>query len=204
MLNAYCSGVFPMAESADSTAVFWVDPQLRGIIPLDGFHISRSLKKRIAQGAETYTIDRDFVGVMKACADRSETWINDDIISIYTELHRRGFAHSIEVWADGRMIGGLYGVAINGAFFGESMFSRATDGSKLALVALVMRLKAGGFTLLDTQFLTDHLKSMGGVEISRKAFHKKLDAALSAPADFYSLPDELSSPELRQLSTQMS
>ena len=204
LLHAYCSGVFPMAETAEDTSVFWVDPEKRGIIPLDGFHVSKSLRKRLLSGKYEFTLNTCFSFVLDACANRDETWINPSIRARYNELHNLGFAHSIEVWKDGDLAGGLYGVSIGSVFFGESMFSTMTDGSKLALVALVARLKAGGFTLLDTQFLTDHLATMGGVEIERKDFKSKLATALEIEADLSRLPAETTPYELWQLSTQTS
>jgi leucyl/phenylalanyl-tRNA--protein transferase len=193
-----------MAESAEDTSVFWVDPETRGIIPLDKFHVSKSLRKRLLSGKYEFTHNSCFELVLDACANRDETWINPSIRTQYTELNRLGFAHSIEVWKEGELAGGLYGVSIGGAFFGESMFSTMTDGSKLALVALIARLKVGGFTLLDTQFLTDHLATMGGVEIARDEFRDKLEVALQTNSDLLELPTDTSPYELWQLSTQTS
>ncbi len=204
MLHAYCSGVFPMADSATDENVFWVDPDLRGIIPLDGFHISRSLKKRIMSGKYKFTVDACFNRVVAECANREETWINQTIRNLYSSLNANGLAHSIEVWDDETMIGGLYGVSIGGAFFGESMFSTKTDGSKLALVALVARLKVGGYQLLDTQFLTEHLATLGGVEIPKAEYRTLLSQALGSNGDFYKLPLDTTYPELWQLITQTS
>ncbi len=204
LLRAYCSGVFPMAESADTDEVFWVDPEARGIIPLNGLHVSKSLRKRLLSGGYNFTADACFERVLDACADREETWINASIKTQYTELHRLGFAHSIEVWRDEDLIGGLYGVSISGAFFGESMFSAQTDGSKLALIALIARLNFGGFQLLDTQFINDHLITLGGVEIPRRKFRKMLKDALLVNADFDALSDDATVQELLQLSTQTS
>ena len=189
LLRAYASGVFPMAESAESEALFWVDPERRGILPLDGLRVSRRLARSFRAGdVRGRAIDRDFAAVLDACADRPETWINPTIRRLYLELHRLGHAHSVEIWQDGRLAGGLYGVALGAAFFGESMFSRARDTSKFALIALVARLNAGGFRLLDTQFVTDHLARLGAIEISRAAYHRRLEAALARPADFRRLP----------------
>lgn len=193
-----------MAETAQDTAVFWVDPEKRGILPLDGFHVSRSLRKRLLSGKYEFTVNTCFEFVLDACANRDETWINSTIRTQYNQLHRLGFAHSVEVWKDGNLAGGLYGVSIGSAFFGESMFSAMTDGSKLALVALVARLRVGGFTLLDTQFLTDHLATMGGIEIDREDFRNRLTGALKIKADLWKLPAETSPYELWQLSTQTS
>ncbi|MFO1142513.1 MAG: leucyl/phenylalanyl-tRNA--protein transferase [Amaricoccus sp.] len=188
LLQAYASGVFPMAESGDSDEIFWVDPRRRGVLPLDGLHVSRRLARSFLGGSFELAIDRDFAGVIAACADRPETWINREIAGLYRELHRLGHAHSVEIRQDGALVGGLYGVALGGAFFGESMFSRRRDASKFALIALVARLRAGGFTLLDTQFVTDHLRRLGAIEISRAAYHLELAAALTRPARFPALP----------------
>lgn len=184
LLQAYAMGVFPMAEGRDDPVVHWVDPRRRGVFPLEGFHISRSLAKVIRQGQFRVTTDRDFAGVVRACADRPETWINDEIFCLYSALHTMGHAHSLEVWQDDRLVGGVYGVVLGAAFFGESMFSRVTDASKLALAYLIHRLRAGGFTLFDTQFLTPHLASLGAVEIPRAEYHKRLQAALQMGAHF--------------------
>lgn len=193
-----------MAESASDDEIFWVDPEERGIIPFDGFHVSRSLKKRLMSGNYHFSTNMCFDRVVQTCAERDETWINSQIRALYCELHKMGFAHSVEVWRDERLVGGLYGVCIAGAFFGESMFSSEADGSKLALVALLARLKVGGFTLLDTQFLTDHLVTMGAVEISREDYRGKLSDALDVGADYWKLPANVSAQELWQLSTQTS
>ncbi len=193
-----------MAETAEDTSVFWVDPERRGIIPLDGFHVSKSLRKRLLSGKYEFTVNTCFECVLDACANRDETWINPTIRAQYNELHRLGFAHSVEVWKDGELSGGLYGVSIGSVFFGESMFSTMTDGSKLALVALVARLKVGGFTLLDTQFSTAHLATMGGVEIAREDFRNRLVKALEIKADLWKLSAETSPYEIWQLSTQTS
>jgi leucyl/phenylalanyl-tRNA--protein transferase len=184
LLGAYAAGIFPMAEGRDTEEVFWVDPVHRGIIPLDGFRISRSLRRRILRGGYEVTFNADFATVLDACAEREETWINDTIRSLYLALHRRGDAHSVEVWENGMLTGGAYGVAIGGAFFGESMFSRARDSSKVALAYLVDRLRQAGFTLLDTQFVTEHLQSLGAVEISRGDYKLRLAEALDLGADF--------------------
>ncbi len=184
ILNAYARGIFPMSEARDDDGVFWVDPERRGIIPLDGFHISRSLRKKIMKDPFDVRVDTDFTGVIHACADREETWINDEIFSIYLELFKNGHAHSLEIWDGEDLVGGVYGVSLKAAFFGESMFSRKRDASKIALAYLVHRLNVGGFKLFDTQFLTDHLASLGGVEITRRAYHQLLKDALSAEANF--------------------
>lgn len=207
LLTAYSQGMFPMAESRDDPRIFWLDPSVRGIIPLDGLHISRSLARRIRREDYTITIDRAFARVLDGCADRPETWINDRIRALYLDLHGQGFAHSLEVWEDDGTVlaGGIYGVALGGAFFGESMFSARRNGSKLALAYLVDRLRVGGFQLFDTQFLTDHLATMGGVEIPRLAYRLRLQQALSADADFSRQPEsEVSAAGLLQRNTQMS
>ncbi|MEY3960414.1 MAG: hypothetical protein RIR14_1068 [Pseudomonadota bacterium] len=184
LLAAYAMGVFPMAESRDATELHWVDPRRRGVFPLERFHISRSLSRTIRKGGFTITTDTDFDGVVRGCADRSETWINAEIFQLYSALHRSGHAHSLEVRVEGQLMGGVYGVVLGAAFFGESMFSRMTNGSKIALAFLCHRLRAGGFRLFDTQFLTPHLASLGAVEISRLDYHRQLRAALSAKAQF--------------------
>lgn len=182
LLLAYREGVFPMAEGRDSAELFWVDPQRRGILPLDGFHVSRSLARTIRRDGLRWTLDEAFEAVVLACAEREETWINATILSLYADLHRQGHAHSIEVWDGEAMVGGCYGVAAGAAFFGESMFSRRTDASKVALAVLVERLRAGGFALLDTQFLTPHLQSLGGQEVSRTQYRAQLARALERSA----------------------
>jgi len=188
LLECYRTGIFPMADSRDDPSIFFVDPEHRGIIPLDGLHISRSLKKVLKRQAFTVTFDRCFPEIMVQCAaqtdDRPETWINEGIKFLYGVLHQRGQAHSVEVWKEAELVGGLYGVSIGAAFFGESMFSRATNASKVALVHLVERLNIAGYELLDTQFITPHLASMGAVEISRSDYHLKLAKALKKEAEF--------------------
>jgi leucyl/phenylalanyl-tRNA--protein transferase len=184
LLRAYAMGIFPMAESRDDPAIHWVDPRRRGIIPLNGFHISRSLRRSLMRGNYTVTVDTAFAQVVSGCADRPETWINPEIAELYAELYDTGYAHSLEVWQDNDLIGGVYGVALGAAFFGESMFSRRTDASKMALAWLVHRLRAGGFQLFDTQFLTPHLASLGAKEIPRGEYHRLLAAALDRPAKF--------------------
>ncbi len=193
LVRAYAAGVFPMAESASSREVFWVDPKRRGVFPLDTFHVSRSLAKVVRQAPFDVRVSHDFHATMQQCAAqtaaRADTWINPDILSSYTMLHEAGFAHSVECWQDNEMVGGLYGVSLKGAFFGESMFSRMRDASKVALVHLIARLRVGGYQLLDTQFITEHLARLGAVEISHKAYHKQLKAALAANADFFAIDD---------------
>jgi leucyl/phenylalanyl-tRNA--protein transferase len=180
MLQGYATGVFPMAESRRAPDLFWVEPRERAILPIAGFHLSRARAKRLRSGRFDVTCDVDFHGVLLGCADRPETWINDQIERAMLELHAPGFAHSIEVWREGALVGGVYGVKLGRAFFGESMFSRETDASKVALAWLVARIKAGGFDLLDCQFMTDHLRSLGAVAISRKAYVSLLAAALGS------------------------
>lgn len=192
LLRAYATGIFPMADSADSPDLYWVDPEERGILPLDGFHLSRSLKRTVLDDQFEIVSDRDFTAVMRACAaateTRPKTWINEEIISVYSDLHRRGNAHTIESWRDGELVGGLYGVSLGGVFFGESMFSRVTDASKVALAHLVARLRLGGFTLLDVQFVTPHLQQFGAVAIPRARYRRLLAACLSSPAAWWADP----------------
>lgn len=182
LLRAYAMGVFPMAENRDEPSVYWVEPRKRAILPLDGFHLSRSLRKTIAADRFRVTADRAFATILRLCAesapDRPETWINPAIEEVFLELHARGFAHSIECWGGDRLVGGLYGLSLGRAFFGESMVSRARDASKVALAWLVARLRLGGFTLLDCQFMTDHLATMGAVEIDRRDYLALLNASL--------------------------
>ena len=180
LLRGYAAGIFPMADSRDASDIFWVEPRTRAIIPLDGFHCSHSLARRLRSGRFALTVDRAFHDVLLGCADREETWINPMIERATLGLHATGHAHSIECWHDEKLVGGVYGVKLGRAFFGESMFSRATDASKVALAALVARLKVGGFTLLDCQFITDHLASLGAVTISRDAYVGSLSAALGS------------------------
>jgi len=182
LLQGYAIGIFPMADSRTAGDVFWVEPRNRAIIPLDSFRLSRSLRRTLRSGRFTVTIDRDFAGVIAGCADRDETWINADIDRAMLALHRLGHAHSIDVWSGepsaGELVGGLYGVKLGRAFFGESMFSRTTDASKVALAWLVARLKVGGYTLFDCQFMTDHLASLGAVAVPRDLYVELLTAAL--------------------------
>ncbi len=188
LLDCYRRGVFPMAENRDDPTIFLVDPDRRGILPLDGLHISRSMRKFVRQTDLMVTYDQNFNEVIAECAhptiDRKETWINAGIAYLYSELFDNGHAHSVEVWRESKLVGGLYGVSIGGAFFGESMFSRETNASKLALIKLVERLNKGGYVLLDTQFITDHLASLGAIEISRVEYHEKLKVALKVKASF--------------------
>ncbi|MBN8808327.1 MAG: leucyl/phenylalanyl-tRNA--protein transferase [Sphingomonas sp.] len=184
VLVAYAAGVFPMADARDAAGVYWVEPHRRAILPLDGFHLSRSLRKTIASDRFRVTADTTFERVVALCAesagDRPETWINATIERVFATLHARGHAHSVECWDGERLVGGLYGLALGQAFFGESMVSRATDASKVALAWLVARLRVGGFRLLDCQFMTDHLASLGAVEISRRDYVALLGAALGS------------------------
>jgi leucyl/phenylalanyl-tRNA---protein transferase len=184
LLRAYSIGVFPMAESRHARELFWVEPEARGIFPLDGLIVSRSLARAVKSDRFRVVADRAFEAVVRACAEREKTWINDEIVRLYGELFAAGHAHSVEAYEGDVLVGGLYGVSLRGAFFGESMFHRARDASKVALVHLVARLKAGGFRLLDAQFLTEHLQSLGAVEIPREAFRFRLAEALALRADF--------------------
>ncbi len=191
IVRAYKAGIFPMAEDADAPDLFWVSPDERGVIPLDTFHLSKSLRKTIRQSPFEIRVDSDFATTIHGCAnygsDRDSTWINATIIRLYGELFERGICHTVEVWDGETMVGGLYGLSIGGAFFGESMFHRATNASKIALAHLVERLNAGGYTLLDTQFVTDHLKSMGGIEVPRETYERMLAEALTHTGDFGAL-----------------
>ncbi len=189
LVRAYASGIFPMSESRHDPSIFWVDPPQRGILPLTGFHVTRSLKKTVRQRCFSVGFDSDFVAVINACAETPRpdqgTWINDQIIEAYSELHRLGLAHSVECRLDGKLVGGLYGVSLNGAFCGESMFSHATDASKVALVHLVARLRHCNMQLLDTQFVTEHLKSFGAIEIPAREYLLLLEQALESDAKFH-------------------
>lgn len=199
LLKAYACGIFPMAESADDPALYWIEPQARGVLPLDSVHVPRRLAKTIRSGHFEMRVDSSFGGVIDGCAasrpGRRSTWINSRIRQLYGALFRQGHCHTIETWLDGRLVGGLYGVALGGAFFGESMFSTERDASKVALVYLVARLVHGRFSLLDTQFVTDHLRQFGTVELERNQFQSALDAAIAAPGDFLALPKD-AAPEL--------
>jgi leucyl/phenylalanyl-tRNA--protein transferase len=192
-------GIFPMAESRSATEIHWVEPARRGILPLKRFHVPRSLRKVLRQGVFEVTADRDFVGVIDGCAEpaenRRDTWINPAIRSLYIQLHEMGYGHSIECWREGKLAGGLYGVALGGAFFGESMFSREANASKVALVHLAARLKLGGFKLLDTQFVTSHLRQFGAFEVSKETYRERLARALGVAPRF---PLELSYSELEE------
>jgi leucyl/phenylalanyl-tRNA---protein transferase len=197
LLRAYAVGLFPMAERRDDPTLFWIDPEKRGILPLDGFHVSRRLRRTVRNGPYEVRCDTAFGAVVQACASpgakRSDTWINDEIESLYADLHELGRAHSVETWLNGELVGGLYGVSLGAAFFGESMFSTARDASKVALVHLVARLIKGDYKLLDTQFVTDHLTQFGVVELPRAGYRQLLASALDASATFET---ELSQSEL--------
>ncbi|WP_374624646.1 leucyl/phenylalanyl-tRNA--protein transferase [Devosia sp.] len=188
IVRAYQAGIFPMAEDAGSPDLFWVSPQQRGIIPLDGFHISRRLARTLRTHPYSVRIDTDFAGVVEGCAtagvDRDSTWINAEIRRLYGALFERGIAHTVEVWDGPTLVGGLYGLSLGAAFFGESMFHRRTDCSKIALANLLFRLRAGGYRLLDTQFVTDHLRSFGGIEIAREDYELRLADAMRHRGDF--------------------
>lgn len=189
LLKAYACGLFPMAESADDPTLYWIEPDQRGVIPLDTFHVPRSLTKTLRKGTFDVRVDTDFEGVISGCAEltseRRETWINQPIRDLYGDLFKMGFCHTVECWKDGALMGGLYGIHIGGAFFGESMFSRIPDASKVALVHLRDRLVAGGFTLLDTQFVTDHLRKFGAHEVPRAEYNELLQNALQIDSDFF-------------------
>jgi leucyl/phenylalanyl-tRNA--protein transferase len=188
LLRAYAMGIFPMARSRTDQRLYWIDPDQRGILPLDTFHLPRSLRKTLRRQVFEIRVDTAFEEVMRGCAqstsDRPDTWINDEIVRLFVELHHLGMAHSVETWHEGRLVGGLYGLSLGSAFFGESMFSRETDASKVALVDLVARLKRAGYRLLDTQFVTEHLSRFGATEIPRHQYLKLLAAAVDAPAVF--------------------
>jgi len=192
LLKAYACGIFPMAESADDPALYWIEPERRGIIPLDRFHVPGRLARTVRTEPYVIRVDHDFDAVLYACAEprpgRSRTWINERIRILYRKLYQRGHCHSVEAYCGDKLVGGLYGVSLGRAFFGESMFHRSRDASKVTLVHLVARLKAGGFRLLDTQFVTDHLRTFGAVEVTRRQYHKLLEAALSGEGSFAALP----------------
>jgi leucyl/phenylalanyl-tRNA--protein transferase len=194
LLKAYACGIFPMAESADDPAIYWIEPERRGVLPLEGFHVPARLKRTLRQDRFRVVCDRDFAAVIDACAEpaagRARTWINPRIRALYSGLYARGHCHTVEVYDGAALVGGLYGVSLGGAFFGESMFHRARDASKIALVHLVARLKAGGYVLLDTQFVTDHLKTFGARELTRRQYHRRLEAAIALEGDFAALPPD--------------
>ncbi len=192
LLKAYACGIFPMAESADDPALYWIEPEMRGVIPLEGFHVAGRLARTVRTTPFSVAIDRDFDAVIAGCAeekrDRARTWINARIRKIYRGLFDAGHCHTVEVYDGAELVGGLYGVSLGRAFFGESMFHRARDASKIALVHLVARLRAGGYRLLDTQYVTDHLRTFGAVEVPRRRYHRMLEEALVGEGDFTALP----------------
>ena len=207
MLRAYRHGLFPMAESRRGDRLYWLDPERRGVLPLDGFHLSRRLLRTVIGGGFEVSADRDFAGTIAGCAaaapGREDTWINTQIERLFGELHRLGRAHSVECWREGRLVGGLYGVSVGGAFFGESMFSAVRDASKVALVHLVARLRLGGFRLLDTQFVTSHLAQFGTVEIARDDYKALLASAVDVPARWCAaIPREVLHQEIRALASR--
>ena len=204
LLAAYSAGIFPMAESRDDPEVYWVDPRQRGVIPLNGFHMSRSLIRRLRRGTYHATLNTAFEAVLDGCADREDTWINKTIRDLMLTLHARGHAHSIEVWRDKTLVGGTYGLTIGGAFFGESMFSRETDGSKMALAWTVDHLRRCGFILFDTQFLTQHLASLGAVEITRANYRSRLSQAIDLDVTIEKMPLERHAQAMVQRITQTS
>ena len=194
LLKAYACGIFPMAESASDPGLYWIEPDRRGVIPLGSFHVPDRLARTVRSDRFEIRVDHNFEAVIDGCAKpapgRRKTWINKRIRRLYTDLFAIGHCHTVEAWQDGKLVGGLYGVRLGGAFFGESMFHTATDASKVALVHLAARLVKGGFTLLDTQFVTEHLRSFGAVDVPRRAYHKLLEEALAASGDFYVWPKE--------------
>jgi leucyl/phenylalanyl-tRNA---protein transferase len=194
LLKAYACGIFPMAESADDPALYWIEPERRGVIPLESFHVPTRLARSVRRTSLTVVADRDFDSVIAGCGEagpgRARTWINTRIRNLYRGLYDIGHCHTVEVYDGDELVGGLYGVSLGRAFFGESMFHRARDASKIALVHLVARLKAGGYKLLDTQFVTDHLKIFGAIELSRRQYHKVLAEALIGEADFARLASD--------------
>ncbi len=208
LLKAYAVGIFPMAESADDPGLFWIEPEQRGIIPLDTFHLPRRLARTVASDKFEVRIDTDFAAVIDGCAGglegRPKTWINARIRKLYGDLFALGACHTVEVWRDGKLMGGLYGVVLGAAFFGESMFSRERDASKVALVHLVARLKVGGFLLLDTQFTTPHLAQFGAIDVDRRTYQELLDEAIVATADFYGLAGGATSDVILQSVSQTS
>lgn len=204
LIGAYASGVFPMAETRDAQDVYWVDPQQRGVLPLGGFHMSRSLARRMRSGRYHATLDDAFEEILDGCADRDDTWINATIRELMVSLHARGHAHAFGVWENDQLIGGLYGLSLGGAFFGESMFSASTDGSKMTLAWAVDHLRRTGFKLFDTQFITPHLASLGAIEIPRAAYHERLADAIEAMADIREFPIEKDPQAVVQRMTQTS
>ena len=207
LLRAYACGIFPMAESADDPSLFWVEPEMRGVIPLDRFHVTSRLARTVRSDAFTITVDTAFKAVLAGCAEpqpgREDTWINRRIRELYTGLYEIGHGHSVEVWQNDELVGGLYGVRLGRAFFGESMFQRVRDASKVALVHLVARLIAGGFVLLDAQYVTEHLRSFGAVEIPRRRYRAMLDQAIAGNADFSRLPLDTSGAEALRIIAEL-
>ncbi|MDP2620102.1 MAG: leucyl/phenylalanyl-tRNA--protein transferase [Hyphomicrobiales bacterium] len=208
LLKAYACGIFPMAESAEDPALYWIEPERRGVVPLERAHIPRRLQRTVRAERFEIRIDSDFDAVIGGCAapgrGRRKTWINQRIRALYASLFELGRCHTVEAWLDGRLVGGLYGVTLGGAFFGESMFHRERDASKVALVYLIARLKAGGYSLLDTQFMTEHLKQFGAEEVSRQTYHRMLEAALELDGDFYCLDAGASGAAVLQSVSQTS
>lgn len=204
LLKAYAMGVFPMSEHRDDSEIFWVDPHHRGVLPLDGFHISRSLARVMRRGGYRATLNHDFEGVLRGCADRPDTWINAPIHHAYMALHHMGHAHALEIWHGDQLTGGVYGVTLGGAFFGESMFSRRTDTSKLALAHLTDHLVRCDFSLFDTQFLTPHLAQLGALEITRRTYHALLQDALERDVKITDIRLESDPCQILQRNTQIS
>lgn len=204
ILRAYANGIFPMAEARDDPEIFWVDPRERGIFPIDGFHVSRSMARRVRRAEYRATLNQDFAAVVDGCAARENTWINDTIRGLYIELHNMGHAHSLEIYEGDVLAGGVYGVSLGAAFFGESMFSTRTDGSKRALLHLIDHLRRCGFHLFDTQFLTDHLASLGAKEISRSDYRSRLASALQMPGNIWKVPLDRDHDAVLQRMTQTS
>lgn len=208
LLKAYMLGYFPMADSREDPRLYWVAPERRGVLPLDAVRTPRKLRRKIASDHFEVRVDTEFAAVIEGCAEprpgREDTWINDQIRGLYVGLHDRGFAHSVETWRDGALVGGLYGVALGAAFFGESMFSREADASKVALIHLAARLRKGGFALLDTQFHTDHLAQFGVQEIPKADYMQQLEAAMEVEADFDAAPAQLTGADAMQSITQTS
>ncbi len=204
LMAAYSAGVFPMAETRDDPDVFWVDPQDRGILPLDGFHMSRSLARHMRRREHRATLDVGFDAILDGCADREETWINETIRSLMIELHTMGHAHGFGLWRDDQLVGGMYGLALGSVFFGESMFSRERDSSKMVLARAVDHLRRSGFQLFDTQFITPHLASLGAIEIPRTTYRARLERALNSPADIHAIALETDPQAVIQRITQTS
>jgi len=200
LLKAYACGLFPMAESADDPGLFWLEPEQRGILPFDAFHLPRRLRRTIRNDIFEIRVSTDFQRVIDGCAEpmpgRQKTWINREIRRLYGELFDMGYCHTVEAWQEGELVGGLYGVSLNGAFFGESMFTFKTDASKVCLAHLVARLVVGGYSLLDTQFVTDHLSKFGTLEVSQSDYNDRLSEALKLETDFYALPSHTSGQEV--------